>query len=135
MRIVIAIAFAFALAAACGGKAAPPPTDPATTQTQTVSIVHGQADPVGSSVHTGSPSKRVEQGMVQTGCSNGIYDCADDEICVITHTGATLASCVVDECPGAVSCDCSADACGGMSCDDADATHRTLTCSSGSLAP
>jgi len=120
MRCLIAIV----LVAACGAHAPPPAQEPATPTetTQSVSIVQ--------TAHTGTPSKRVEQGMVQTACSNGIYDCADDEICVVEHTGATLAHCAVDECPGAMSCECSADACPGMQCDEADATHRTLTCSS-----
>jgi hypothetical protein len=120
MRMLILIAFA----TACGGPAEPPVKQPEQkpTTTQTVSIV--------DTPRTGQPTKRVEQGMVQTRCSNGIYDCADDEICVVEHTGATLAHCAVDECPGAMSCECSADACPGMQCDEADAMHRTLTCSS-----
>jgi hypothetical protein len=123
-------AVVIALLLGCGGHAAPPPERPATT---TVPIVNADAE---ASPRTGSPTKRVAAGMIQTGCSNGIYDCADDEICVIEHTGAAVARCVVDECPGAMSCDCSADACPGMQCDAADAARRTLSCSGGDpLAP
>lgn len=126
--MLVRAAVVIAMLVGCGGHAAPPPESPATTTA--VPLVAAEASP-----RTGSPSKKVEAGMVQTGCSNGIYDCADDEICVLEHTGATVARCVVDECPGAMSCDCSADACPGMQCDEADAPRRTLSCSSGTLAP
>ena len=82
------VVIAIVLAAACGGHPAPPPKEP---DVKTVSIVDAEASEP-APPRTGSPSQRVEQGMVQTGCSNGIYDSA--------AAGTTYAS-AVGTCTGA----------------------------------